>query len=163
MSSTGHDPQGVIARLAELEPDWHFVFAGPGDTDSLRQKLSPYPNIHLTGSVPQEDVPHVLKTFELGLLPYRDTSFFKYLNPLKFYEMAAAGLPIVSSPIDELRRYPGSVIIVDRNHVDDWRRAIHAGLKSDRSESIRRGRAIAGEFIWEDMAERTLARIAELF
>jgi glycosyltransferase involved in cell wall biosynthesis len=151
----------LILRLAELEPDWHFVFVGPiADTDIV-QRCRKAANIHFAGAVGHEAMPSVLKAFDVGLLPYHDWPFFHYSNPLKFYEMAAAGLPMVSSAMEELRRFPEAVTVAD-HHTEAWRESIRAALSRNRSDVTRAGREAVREFLWEDMAERVLDRIARL-
>lgn len=152
----------LITRLAELEPAWHFVFVGPIAAMDIVQRCRKAANIHFAGPVGQEAMPAVLRAFDLGLLPYRDTPFFHYLNPLKFYEMAAAGLPMVSSAIEELRRFPETLVTLADHNAEAWREAIRDALSSNRSDVARVGREAVREFLWEDMAERVLDRIARL-
>lgn len=152
----------LISDLARSSPSWQFVFVGPSSSKQIMDNCQELDNVHIFGAVSQSTVPDVLRSLDVGIMPYHDTPFFKYLNALKFYEMAAAGLPMVSSPVDEMRRYPNSIISVVENEVGAWKAAIAGGLAADRSEVTRVGREIAGRFIWEDMAERLLGKIAEL-
>lgn len=152
----------LISDLARSSPSWQFVFVGPLSNKKIKDYCRELDNVHILGAVSQATVPDVIRSLDVGIMPYHDTPFFRYLNALKFYEMAAAGLPMVSSPVDEMQRYPNSIISVVENEVGAWKAAIARGLAVDRSEVTRVGREIAGRFIWEDMAERLLGKIAEL-
>ncbi|MEW5993169.1 MAG: glycosyltransferase [Candidatus Zixiibacteriota bacterium] len=152
----------LILELASLRPSWNFVFVGRVAGKNTARRLRERNNIHHFGMYELAAMPSVWKSFDVGIMPYIDTAFFRYLNPLKFYEMAAAGLPSVSSPIEELRKFPQELVRVLPNDVDKWREGIDDALSVDRKAVWQTGRDIAGRFIWEDMAARLLTRIQEL-
>lgn len=149
----------LIGNLAALEPNWNFVFVGPLTSEDIRKKLEGLANIHFHDPVTLSDIPSVLKSFDIGILPYRDNTFFRALNPLKFYEMAAAGLPVVSSNIDELKKHPEELVKVVPNNPEIWRDTIVEIIKSGKERSISLGSQIAADFIWDDMIEKLLVRL----
>jgi glycosyltransferase involved in cell wall biosynthesis len=151
----------LIQEVASREPQWQFVLAGRVTDDKLRKRVAHLPNIHFPGEFPQKDVPSILKSFDLGIMPYRDTPFFDFLNPLKFYEMAAAGLPMVSSPVEELKSFPESLVsVVTDNRADPWRKAIRHMLDADPAVPREVGPTTAAGHIWEDMTATLLGKIA---
>lgn len=151
----------LVKSLAVAESKWNFVFVGRISDDKIRRRLARLHNVHFPGEFPHKDVPSILKSFDLGIMPYRDTPFFEFLNPLKFYEMAAAGLPMVSSPIAELKSFPESLVtVVDNNRADAWREAVRHMLESGRAISHKIGPKVAADYIWEDMTAKLLANIA---
>lgn len=152
----------LITSLAESSPRYSFVFVGPVADPALRASLNRRDNIHFLGPYGRESMAAVLKSFDIGIMPYRDTPFFEYLNPLKFYEMAAAGLPMVSSNIEELKQYPRELVRVVPNDPALWREALGEQLARNRSNVCSIGRETAARFIWEDMAESLLDSIAEM-
>jgi glycosyltransferase involved in cell wall biosynthesis len=151
----------LVREMASREPKWHFVFAGRITDDKSRKLVARMHNVHFPGEFPLKDVPSILKSFDLGVMPYRDTPFFEFLNPLKFYEMAAAGLPMVASPIEELRSFPQALVnVVSENTADAWCDAAHAMLESGPATSREIGPKVAADYIWEDMTAKLLASIA---
>lgn len=151
----------LVKSLAAAEPKWNFVFVGRISDDKIRRRMARLRNVHFPGEFPHKDVPSILKSFDLGIMPYRDTPFFEFLNPLKFYEMAAAGLPMVSSPVAELRLFPESLVrVVGDNQTDAWREAVRHMLESDPAMSHKIGPKVAADYIWEDMTAKLLANIA---
>ena len=152
----------LITGLAKKRPDWQFVFAGHVSDPAIPTRHAEFANIHFPGEFAHKDVPAVLKSLDVGLLPYLDNPFFHFLNPLKFYEFAAAGLASVSSNINELRQYPDDFVKVVPNVAAIWEEAIEKMLARDRGESRKAGRDIARRFVWEDMTADLLDRIAAM-
>jgi glycosyltransferase involved in cell wall biosynthesis len=152
----------LITALASMQPDWQFVFAGRIAPGTRLPNSEKYGNLHFVGAFEPDRVPAVLKSFDIGLMPYRDNAFFQCLNPLKFYEMAAAGLPSAASNIPELEQFPRDLVRVLPNRAELWRDNLRELIAADRTRVRQLGREIAGRFIWEDMAAALLTRISEL-
>jgi hypothetical protein len=151
----------LITGLAALEPNWNFIFAGKVAQPELKIYEQQYHNIHFVGEFDRSVIPSVMCSFDIGLLPYLDNPFFHFLNPLKFYEYAAAGLPSVSSPIEELKKFPHDFVRILPNNPHAWQSALEDILASDRTHNREIGRKIAAEYIWEDMTAILLARIRD--
>jgi glycosyltransferase involved in cell wall biosynthesis len=75
-----------------------------GDKEKWAMNLCKnYRNTYLLGPRPSESIPSYLIHSDIGLMLYdmRRGSIYLGQNPLKLYEFAAAGLPIISTPHDE--------------------------------------------------------------
>ncbi|MFQ5499643.1 MAG: glycosyltransferase [Candidatus Zixiibacteriota bacterium] len=149
--------------LARQQPNWHFVLVGPVTNAAVGRRLQTHANIHLFEPVLQSEMPSVLRSFDVGLMPYLDNAFFHYLNPLKFYEMAAAGLHSVSSNVSELRQFSNELVTVLPNDPDLWCGAIDKAQSLDTGQVREAGKKVAREFIWEDMAAALLHDIADYY
>jgi hypothetical protein len=153
----------LVKSVIEKSADKNFIFVGQvADRDAVESVRS-LPNAHFIGKVPHEQIPAVLKAFDLGWMPYRDNRFFRYSNPLKFYEFAAAGIPMVSSNMEHLNQFDQDFVEVIENREDLWIDAIEKMLAYDRGEALETGRAIASGFIWEDMTEKLVEQIRNHF
>lgn len=148
----------LIGNLADMEPSWNFVFVGHVADPTIPQRMQRFRNIRFLGEYPHEKIPLVLKGFDIGLLPYLDNPFFHFLNPLKFYEMAAAGLPSVSSNIEELKKFPGEVVRTLPNRPELWRDTISEILGNGNAARTM-GPQVARQYIWEDMTAGLLKKI----
>jgi hypothetical protein len=151
----------LISDIAGKRPEWNFIFAGKIADRSMTGPIGNKANIFFTGEFERSRTPSILRTFDIGILPYRDNEFFRFLNPLKFYEYAAAGLGVVSSPIDQLDNFPNNLIKIIPNDADNWIEAIENQLKADRTKLKKIGAEIASKFIWEDMCADLLEKIAQ--
>ncbi len=149
----------LIRRIAAGRPKWNLVFVGPTPDKSIIESVVTLPNIHFTGAFDHSMVPSILKSFDIGIMPYFDNEFFRYSNPLKFYEYAAAGIRTVSSDMKELETFPRKIIRIVPNIPSEWIGAIELMLASNADEAKRIDQAFAGKFIWEDLTIKLLKEI----
>lgn len=101
----------LMAAVAEMRPQYSFVLIGEQLVDV--SVLSSLPNVHLLGRRPNAELPAYCAAFSAGLMPFRQTEMTQNINPIKMYEYLAAGLPVISTPLPETRRYDGPIITAD--------------------------------------------------
>jgi glycosyltransferase involved in cell wall biosynthesis len=92
----------LVAELARQRPTYSFVLIGDRHTDTT--PLADCPNAYLLGRRPFATLPEYCRGFAAAIVPFRMTELTKSVNPIKLREYAAAGLPIVSSDLPEVRR-----------------------------------------------------------
>lgn len=101
----------LIAHVARLRPQYSFVMIGESKLDtSILARLK---NVHLLGRRPNASLPAYCASFDAGLLPFRNGSLTRNVNPIKMYEYLAAGLPVVSTPMPEAERFAGPISICE--------------------------------------------------
>ena len=91
----------LLARLAELRPDWQFVILGPV------VKIDPAwlpngPNVHYLGMKAYTDLPAYFAHWDAAILPFALNDSTRYISPTKTPEYLAAGLPVVSTAIRDV-------------------------------------------------------------
>lgn len=139
----------LIAGIAKARPAWSIVLIGQQLSDV--SALANLPNVHLLGPRPHAELPAYCAGFDVGIIPYRTQDRMTFVNPLKLREYLAAGLPVVSTPIAEVERYPGLCQIA--SDAGGFVSAIERVLASD-SRAARLGRSAA-------MADETWAARVE--
>ncbi|WP_230596898.1 glycosyltransferase [Rhodococcoides fascians] len=92
------DLQLIQAAAREL-PHVNFIFAGPILDSEYRRGMQNIPNIDLLGDIHYRDVPALLQTFDLGWVPHRVGEGEVGGDVIKTYEYRAAGLPVLSTPV----------------------------------------------------------------
>lgn len=60
-------------------------------------------NIQLRPAVPHAQVYDVMSSFAAGLIPFVCNSLTEFVDPIKFYEYRALGLPVLSTRFGEMR------------------------------------------------------------
>jgi glycosyltransferase involved in cell wall biosynthesis len=68
------------------------------------------------GGKPPNQVPELLKGAEVAVIPFRLTTLTHNVSPLKLYEYLAAGLPVVSTPLREVKASKAPVILGGSAH-----------------------------------------------
>ena len=102
---------GLLAGAARARPDWSFVLLG--DIRCNVAALGGLKNVHLLGGRPYERLPAYCRGFDVGLIPFRMNRLTQAVNPIKLREYLAAVLPVVSAPLETVRRYAPAVQIAE--------------------------------------------------
>lgn len=92
----------LVKNLAELKPEWHFIFAGEiKDIDP--ETLPKNSNIHYISHKSYSKIPMYLAAWDCTFLPYKVNESTKFLNPILISESLVGGKPVVASPLDDVR------------------------------------------------------------
>lgn len=112
----------LLERVVKALPSVTFVLVGHvepnvfGKKDALMEhvtRLRTYHNIRILPGVPKNHISTILRSFDIGMIPYDIRhAYNRYCFPMKVMEYFYAGLPIVSTDIEELRRYKKYVHII---------------------------------------------------
>ena len=73
-------------------------------------------NVTMLGTKPHLDVRKYLAACDMGIIPFTKSRTSNFALPLKFFEYASVGLPVVSTPIETLDRKFGEGISRYENH-----------------------------------------------
>lgn len=97
----------LLAKVAEMRPDWSFVMVGPIVKIS-EDELPKRPNIHYLGGKTYDQLPSYLSGWDVALMPFAMNESTEFISPTKTPEYLAGGKPVVSTPIrDVVRHYGG--------------------------------------------------------
>jgi glycosyltransferase involved in cell wall biosynthesis len=118
----------LLVELATLRPDWTFALLG--DIFVPVEELRALPNVHLLGLQPYDKMPGALFWIDVAIIPFRVDEISHAVDPVKFYEYAASGTPVVSTRMPELdrvgplcRQVDGAHGFVEPASKPPWRRA----------------------------------------
>src|SRR4029450_5691509 len=141
-------------RLADVLP-YSFVVIGSAKTDM--SAVEGKPNVFVLGQRAYAELPAYSRAFQAAIVPFRMTELTHSVNPIKLREYAAAGLPVVSSPLPEVRKCAD--IATCASTFDDWVDALREAVGRGANRDERR--AQSGRVKHEDWAYRC-ADIARL-
>jgi glycosyltransferase involved in cell wall biosynthesis len=139
----------LIRKMALEHPDWSVVILGASQTDL--SPISSLKNVHLLGKRPYETLPAYCKAFDVAILPFVVNTLTRFANPLKLREYLAAGLPVVSSDLPEVRSLGGDVRIA-ADHAEFIGQVAHILNHEKRGPSIERSQTMEKES-WDDKVE----------
>lgn len=107
---------GVIGDWFDIEslefaakalPDHNFVIIGPvnGGVELAARikKLKARNNVYVLNSRSFLQIPRYLQYSQVGLVPFIENEMTNSINPIKLFEYAAAGLPVVCRDLEEIR------------------------------------------------------------
>lgn len=137
----------LLARLADARSDWHVVMVGPTakvDPASFPQR----PNLHWLGGRPYSALPALTKGFSVALMPFALNAATEYINPTKALEYMAAGRPVVSTALDEVRMNFGQVAHVATSH-ERFIALCRQEVERPSRTRIARGLKLAADNTWE--------------
>jgi len=95
-----------IDVLGRERPDLSIVIVGPVTVPNLVSG----DNIYFLGSKPYATIPAYLQHSQIGLLPLNAHPANRGRSPMKLYEYAAAGLPVVATNSEEIARRQDSFV-----------------------------------------------------
>lgn len=141
----------LIRRLAEAFPRASLVFVGPVSIDVGELRL---PNVHFLGPRPYAELPGYVQHFDVGIIPYLLNDWTRAVDPLKLLEYLAAGVPVVTTNLPEVRKYADAVLMGAT--AGEFVHLVASALASDRSASQKKGQALARQHTWERRADTFL-------
>jgi hypothetical protein len=147
---------GLLERCAEQHPEWDFVLVG--SSAGLPSDAAPrHPNLRLHGEIDYEDVPRLVRGFDVCVVPFADTTLTRCVDPVKVYEYLAAGRPVVATALPELQRLETGLVHLASTPEEFLAGVERAMAGSTDEELIRRRRAWSARQTWGARAE-ALAR-----
>jgi glycosyltransferase involved in cell wall biosynthesis len=135
--------QELIAGLANLRPEWSFIFVGPEQAPTVA--LQELRNVFLLGARPHSELASYLQYFDACLIPYKTTDDTVTIVPVKLNEYLAAGKPVISTRLPTVSRFNekhGVLTLSDAEPVA-FVNAIESELQDDSALEIHRRREIA--------------------
>ncbi len=112
----------LLYQIVKKHPNWQFILQGTIESETLTdtswvkqlRSLLKLPNCSHQPAVPRTQLLSILQNWSVGIIPYQSQQPFNhYCFPMKLFEYFFAGLPVVSTPILELKHYRQFVKIAD--------------------------------------------------
>ena len=147
----------LVLKTAQARPEWHWVIIGEqreGQRSELLAQLALLPNVHLLGYRSYQSLPQYLRAMQVGVLPTLLNEYTRSMFPMKFYEYLAAGLPVVSTPLDFAKEpRPGLEVGGD---VEAFVSAIETQLRRGKL-TVEQARVAVGDNTWQRRLDKMLA------
>jgi glycosyltransferase involved in cell wall biosynthesis len=157
----------LLTKIAQKFSQGSVVMIGPL-AKVERHMLPNLPNIYWFGQRPYRDLPALLKSFDVCLMPFALNEATRYINPTKTLEYMAAGKPIVSTAVPDVVRNFTPVVEIGRSH-EDFVHAVARAYQSPDPGRINQGIDRATGASWEAIVSamrghmlKTVSRFAEL-
>ena len=157
----------LILEVARKNMDFTFHLVG-GSSDEIkywRKKASE--NVVFHGFVDNRDIPSLLISFDVVLMPYQRNLMLKGMNyspvewmsPMKMFEYMSAGKAIVSSDLPVIREIlnENNSLLVCPENIEDWSRSIRKLYVTPKLKDAIAGQAYQDfleNYTWDKRVER---------
>jgi UDP-galactopyranose mutase len=98
----------LLKEVAQARPEWSLVMVGPlakiGEHDLPRAN-----NIHYLGRKAYHELPAYLSGWDVALMPFAMNEATRFISPTKTPEYLAGGRPVVSTPVEDVKRQYGAL------------------------------------------------------
>lgn len=148
----------LLARIAAAHPKWALVLIGKVQVDLDRVRR--LPNVHILGRRLYETLPAYCKGFDVGIMPYVDDEWIRHSNPIKLREYLSAGLPVVSTDVPEVRRFPEWACI--GRTPEEFMARIEQALEEDTPARRRQRSACVQNETWEANVAQVCERVMQI-
>ncbi len=161
----------LIASLAAANEDLGFLIAGQDHVSAETEQLRGLTNVTMLGQVPHADVPSILRSCDILLMPYeasvpiKGVEFVDVMSPMKAVEYMASGRAIIASDLSAIRRVmdPETALFCSPDDFDEWQAALDQ-LRADAGRRRQLGdaaRASVSDRTWTARARRLVDTIEE--
>jgi teichuronic acid biosynthesis glycosyltransferase TuaH len=138
-----------LIQVIRLNPDKSFVLAGPVVEEYVPKGFREMKNVYFLGRIPYNEMPSVIKAFDVALIPFKKDDVSSTIFPLKLFEYLGAGKPVVATDFNlDLRAFTRNEIKYCTD-ISSFNEAIKSALADDQPSSIIRRVAIAAENSWD--------------
>lgn len=137
----------LIAALADAFTQGSIAMVGPlakVESTALPRRA----NLHWMGARPYSRLPAITKGFKVCLMPFALNASTEFINPTKALEYLAAGRPVVSTALDEVRTNCAEVVRIARDHREFIDMAVQEAA-SPSDVRVAAGLALAAQNGWD--------------
>ncbi len=87
----------LLIEIFGSVPEWQLVMIGPKDISYIPDEFLSLPNLTLLPPVSHEQVPEVLKSVDIAIIPFLCDEVSAQIYPLKMFEYLASGKPVITT------------------------------------------------------------------
>lgn len=101
----------VVLMLSSQYPESEIHIVGPNYSSPPASLPS---NIKLFPAIEHSKISDVISTFDYGLIPFKKNALTDSVDPVKYYEYLAHGIPVISTPFGQMKYR------IDNNNVHEF-------------------------------------------
>jgi glycosyltransferase involved in cell wall biosynthesis len=138
----------LLESVARARPDYRFELVGSAPANNPGHALAEaVGNVSLLGIVGYAALPTYLQGVDVCIVPHRRDSLTSSMNPLKIYNFYAAGVPIVSTPIENVDELEHEIVFA--TDTTAFTKAIDDAIARRRAGLIERDEALLRTIDWQ--------------
>jgi len=143
----------LIKEVIVANPDKSFVFAGPLMAAFVPDWFLKTDNLHYIGRLPFDDMPGLIKGFDIAIIPFKKDEVSRTIFPLKLFEYLGAGKPVIATDFNpDLEEFTHGMVSFCSD-APSFTKAIEELLKTDKPHLKQARITVAKENTWEKRGE----------
>jgi GT2 family glycosyltransferase/glycosyltransferase involved in cell wall biosynthesis len=123
----------LLIASALAYPDWDFIVIGAIGKRAIAERGMPV-NIRLLGERASCEIPDLVASLDVCIIPYKTSSLTAVLNPIALYEYLSAGKPVVTTPLPGSDAMAGLVYVA--NHRELFLNALRQAMAEGRDHAL---------------------------
>ena len=139
-----------IVKINAISPTKTVIVGGPvsklNEIKSFVDDNNQWDNFEILDFVPHEMVPSIVSSFDIGIVPYpNDKHFNLYASPMKIFELAACGIPVLASNIQghlELEELNLGIVYFQHDNLDDFKNELEKLIKDKNLRKYLRNKSL---------------------
>ncbi|ODS39746.1 MAG: hypothetical protein A7315_10545 [Candidatus Altiarchaeales archaeon WOR_SM1_79] len=145
----------LIENILKNYPDFSIVLIGPTfpeqriEIDRLKKS---YTNFYALGKKSYNLLPNFIRAFNVCLIPFKINELTRGVNPNKLYEYLAAGKPVISTALPEVKKYNETIYVAE--NYGEFLSYINKALTS--AHDLEKFFKIADENTWQEKAKEIM-------
>ncbi|SDO21849.1 Glycosyl transferases group 1 [Paenibacillus sp. yr247] len=146
--------ENLLQTVAASFPQSQIIVVGPqlrADAPNLA------PNVHYLGYRDYGELPAILSYMDVCIIPFRLNRITESTNPVKVYEYLAAGKPVISTNLPEVRKLQPYVNIAESDQ--EFVELIRTSLQTTTMEKRHEYSAYAKEHSWKQRFSQITAML----
>lgn len=96
----------LLSRLVPHHPRLKLLIVGEGpmqtELEAELEQRDLHQHVVFTGNRPHDEIPTLIREFDIALAPYPPTDHDFYFSPLKLFEYMGCGVPVVAARIGQI-------------------------------------------------------------
>lgn len=143
----------LLLAVVKANKDKTFILAGPVEEDYVSNPLFEETNVHQLGAVPYLEVPQVINSFDLAIIPFKKDEVSRTIFPIKLFEYLSFGKPVVSTDFNiDLKDFTDDIVDYCADAAS-FSRAINTALENDNSLKSEERKALANQNTWKKRSD----------
>ncbi|MEJ7557797.1 MAG: glycosyltransferase [Pedobacter sp.] len=139
----------LLTKFAEDQTNTSLVLVGPVVEEYIPKGFRQLKNVYFIDRVPYEDMPSVVKGFDVAIIPFKKDEVSATIFPLKLFEYLGSGKPTVLTDFNlDLMEFTGSSVFYCKDSLE-FITAIKECIDNDTLQARDLRVAIAKDHTWE--------------
>ncbi len=144
----------LLEKTFKRNPDWTLIMAGPVENRYIPDKIREMHNIHFIGKYNYQELPSLIYSVDVTMIPFKMEEASRSIYPLKLYEYMSTGKPIVCSMFNPDLLVPITDKVYVAKDQKAFEDAIDLALREKDIEKQLARKAFAARNTWEHRAKR---------